>query len=116
MASWQSAVRHPLGLAGFALACVFSLIARFGPTIEYPWLMPLAATMAAVALIGGLLIASRQRSRSGTPSHNQSSSAAPAEIQITTTGDQSPAIGNANGKVSINYGASPERGDKEQQK
>ena len=61
MASWRSAVAHPLGLAGYALACVFGLLAKFGPTAQYPWLAPIAVAMAVVALIGGLLVAVLQR-------------------------------------------------------
>lgn len=99
MKSWQSAVVHPLGLAGYALACVFGLAAKFGPTVQYPWLAPSAVTMACVALIMALLITFRENSKS-SPSNNASVS-----VRQMTRGDQSPAIAGIEGPVSIDYGA-----------
>jgi hypothetical protein len=98
MASWQSAVVHPLGLAGYALACIFGLLAKFGPTAQYPWLAPVAVGMAVVALLGGLLIAFRQNGKPAKPKDGV------ATVTQTTEGDQSPAIANVTGQVSLNYG------------
>ena len=100
MASWQSVVVHPLGLAGYALACVFGLVARFGPTAQFPWLAPVAVAMAVVALLGGLLLSlQRRQPRGARPSNYESPSAATQ----TTGGHQSPAIAHVKGRVSINY-------------
>ena len=99
MTSWRSAVVHPLGLAGYALACVFGLLARFGPTVQYPWLTPLAVGMAVAALVGGLLVALRRRPRSP--------SGQPPTVQQNTQGPQSPAVANVKGPVSIDYRGRP---------
>lgn len=105
MASWRSAVVHPLGLAGYALACVFGLLVKFGPTAQYPWLAPIAVAMAVVALIGGLSVAvlkcptARAKSPQGADEPSLSMAAQ------STTGDQSPAIVSLKGPVSISYGA-----------
>jgi hypothetical protein len=97
MASWRSAVVHPLGLAGYALACVFALLARLGPTGRYPWLAPIAVAMACVALVAALVITLRRKSNSGAP---EGEAASPLQ---RTRGDQSPAIANVEGSVSIDY-------------
>ena len=101
MATWQSVVVHPLGLAGYALACVFGLLAKFGPTAQYPWLAPVAVAMAFVALVGGLLLGWRRRQKPVKAPGETSGSA--RDVAQTTTGDRSPAIANVKGDVSINY-------------
>ena len=110
MASWQSAVVHPLGLAGYALACVFGLLAKFGPTAQYPWLTPVAVAMAFVALLGGLLIGLQRKpqpkAKPVKPSDDGSG------CTQTTEGDQSPAIANVKGPVSISYGGQTPRNKK----
>ena len=68
MTNWTKAVVHPLGLAGYALACVFGVIAKYGPVEKWPWLPPVAVAMAVVALIAGLLLASRESNRTATKS------------------------------------------------
>jgi hypothetical protein len=103
--SWQSSVKHPLGLAGYALTLVFGLVARFGPTDQHPWLMPVAVSMAGVSLIGALIIASRHRSAS----HSETT---PSETKVVqeTQGDQAPAIAHVQGNVSLSYGSEPRKG------
>ena len=100
MASWRSTVVHPLGLAGYALACVFGLLARFGPNAQYPWLAPTAVAMAVVALLGGLLLALLRRTKTPKVSDGDPSR---ASVTQSTKGDKSPAIVSS-GSVSINYG------------
>lgn len=100
MTSWQSAVIHPLGLAGYALACVFGLVARFGPTDQYPWLAPSAVAMACTALVTALLITLRQKSLN---SQRSRSSPPSSPVLQKTRGVQSPAIAHTEGPVSINY-------------
>jgi hypothetical protein len=53
-------ITHPLGLTGYALALVFGLIGKFGPSNRWPWLVPAAVAMALVCVVGGLLLANRQ--------------------------------------------------------
>ena len=101
MATWQSVVVHPLGLAGYALACVFGLLAKFGPTAQYPWLTPVAVAMAFVALVGGLLLGWQRKGKPVKPSSDTSGWA--QDVTQTTLGDRSPAIANVKGDVSINY-------------
>ena len=105
MASWRSAVVHPLGLAGYALACVFGLLAKFGPTAQYAWLAPIAVAMAVVALIGGLLVAVLKRPAAKAKSPKGSDEPSLSMAAQSTTGGQSPAIVSLKGPVSINYGA-----------
>jgi hypothetical protein len=98
-------VTHPLGLAGYALALVFGLIGKLGPSDRLPWLLPSAIVLAAVSIVGGLLLARVQIGRqvakaSGKPSAAVTSTGA----RQVTTGDQSPAISGAQ-DVSITYGA-----------
>jgi hypothetical protein len=104
MASWRSAVVHPLGLAGYALACVFALFARFGPTDQYPWLMPVAVAMAVIALMGGLLIAALQKPAAKRKSSKAGDGLPLSMGEQSTTGDQSPAVVSLKGPVSISYG------------
>jgi hypothetical protein len=55
---WTKAIDTPLGLAGFALALIFGVIAKWGP--RYPkWLMPAAIILAAMTLIFALSISLR---------------------------------------------------------
>jgi hypothetical protein len=110
MASWQSAVVHPLGLAGYALACMFGLLAKFGPTTQYPWLAPVAVAMAFVALLGGLLIALRNKSKPAKPVDAGAKSA--TQATQATHGKQSPAIANVKGAVSIDYGGQASKSKK----
>jgi hypothetical protein len=103
MASWQSAVIHPLGLAGYALACVFGLLARFGPTDPYRWLTPVAVTMAVVALVGGLLISILKKPTAKEKSSKVVDGPSFSMGQQSTTGDQSAVIVSLKGPVSISY-------------
>src|SRR5947208_9467759 len=97
MASWRSAVINPLGLAGYTLACVFALLAKLGPTGQYPWLAPTAVAMACVALVAAVVITLRRKSTSR--GYNR----APFSLLQRTRGAQSPAIANVEGSVSIDY-------------
>ena len=98
-------VTHPLGLVGYALALVFGLIGRFGPSDRWPWLLPAAIALAAVSVVGGLLLARVQiQAKAAKPRGAQTASAAAGATQVTS-GDQSPAIQDA-GNVNINYGPS----------
>ena len=96
--SWQSAVRRPLGLAGYALACVFGLVAWFAPSERYPWLAPAAVAMAGVSLIVALAIALRHRSASVSRRKNEGPT-----VSQRTEGDQSPTIADVHGNVSVGY-------------
>jgi hypothetical protein len=93
-------VTHPLGLAGYALALVFGLIAKFGPSEDWPWLPPVAVGLALLCIIGGLILASRQAGAKTSP---KSSPGKPA-VEQESKGDQSPNVANSTGAVNISYG------------
>jgi len=84
MQEWTKVVTHPLGLAGFALFLVFSLLARAKRRDERRWIFPVSLVMAVFALVGGLSLAYRQGKN--TPA---------TVIQINT--DRGVNINNANG-------------------
>jgi hypothetical protein len=102
--SWVNVVTDPLGLAGFALFLVFGVLAKLSRTRGQTWLAISAVSMAAIALIGGLLL-SWQRSDIA----QQQSTMVPAfseqplgEASQTTYGEKSPAVQNIEGNVTIN--------------
>lgn len=96
-------VTHPLGLAGYALALVFGLISKLGPSDRVPWVAPAAVALAAVCIIGGLVLANGQVNKVKKTSPPAASAAA---VTQHTQGDQSPAISGTSGDVSVNYGSS----------
>jgi hypothetical protein len=119
MDGWTEIVTHPLGLAGFALFIVFSLLARMGSSGRWPWLAPAAVTMAFIALLGGLGLAFRQShqtavqekpdraagekpiSTEDSQTPGQTPPGQPTTIQQQTSGSQSPAVSNIQGDVNI---------------
>jgi len=102
-------VTHPLGLAGYALALVFGLIGKLGPSDRWPWLLPAAIALAGVSVVGGLLLAKVQlHAQAAKAPSKQTQAAASAGTTQVTTGDQSPAISGA-GDVTISYGDSKKK-------
>jgi hypothetical protein len=92
-------VTHPLGLVGYALALVFGLLGKYGPSDRWPWLLPAALAMSLLCVLGGLILASRQigaKSPNGQPTDR---------AVIQRSGDQSPNIANAAGPINIDYGS-----------
>lgn len=104
MNDWTKVVTNPLGLAGFALFLVFSVLARVKRQDERRWLSPLAMTAAFVALLGGLAIAyvhvpmppTRSAETSKAPSQQQTD-----EVKQSTRGAGSPAVQGVHGDVTI---------------
>jgi hypothetical protein len=123
---WTDVVTDPLGLAGFALFLVFSLLAlrRRGP--QERWVVVSFVLLAAVGLVGGLSLAYVKQRRpepnppaaitQPLPSQGAQSpvaipkSAGAREIRQETHGAQSPAISEVEGPVTIIQGGNP--GDK----
>jgi tetratricopeptide (TPR) repeat protein len=97
---WTKVVTNPLGLAGFALFLVFSVLARVKRHDERRWLSPLVVTAALLALLGGLTIAYVQVPKpaqtSKAPSQPQ-----PNQAQHSTSGAGSPAVQGVQGDVTI---------------
>ena len=87
-------VTHPLGLAGYALACVFAYLefSKQGP----PWFVILAGALAAVCVVGGIALAWKTGKRRG-PAQQQASG------HIETHGPQSPIVTDVRGPVKIEY-------------
>jgi hypothetical protein len=93
-------VTHPLGLAGYALALVFGLIAKFGPSEEWPWLPAAAVALALLCIVGGLILASRQ---AGAKESYKFSPGETTAVKQESKGDQSPNVANSKGAVNISY-------------
>jgi hypothetical protein len=103
-------VTHPLGLAGYALALVFGLIGKLGPSDRWPWLFPAAIALAAVSVVGGLLLARVQIQADAAKARaKQAPPSGPTTTTQVTTGDQSPAVSGTAGNVSVNYGDSKKK-------
>jgi hypothetical protein len=107
MSEWTKVVTHPLGLAGFVLFLVFGYLAKTKRRDERRWLSPVAFAIAAVALIGGLVLAYVEVSKPVPPSVQTSKPQAPTQqqtnqqIQQTSTGAGSPNVQGVQGDVTI---------------
>ena len=109
MNAWIKVLTHPLGLAGFALFLVFTLVAKAKQRSERRWLSPAAVLIALVALLGGLSLDYRQLSidTQSTPKVGTSPAQASAPLQQPvlvdqhTTGPGSPAVNGVTGDVTI---------------
>jgi hypothetical protein len=109
MTEWTKVITHPLGLAGFTLFIVFSLLIRRTTNRQPRWLKVIFTTMAFIALIGGLFLA-YERNKAETPTVPQEqtlkspqSSKEPESITIkqTTEAPNSPAVAGVKGDVKI---------------
>lgn len=107
MTPWTKVVTHPLGLAGFVLFLVFGYLARSTRRNEHRWVAPVAFTLAAAALIGGLFLAYVQVPKPLPPSVQISKPPAPVQqqtnqkVQQTSTGPGSPNVQGVQGDVTI---------------
>ncbi len=95
MEGWTEVVTEPLGLAGFALFLVFSVLSKTAGVEKYRWLPKAFIAMAVIALVGGLALAfsSARDGRSG--------GGTPATVIQSTEGDASPAIQGVEGDVRL---------------
>jgi hypothetical protein len=107
MREWTSVVTHPLGLVGFALFLVFSVLSwkrRRTPD----WVMACFILLAAVVLVGGLTLAYRNQPEAHSGKSEQRMP--PAQVHQETHGSQSPAVHGVQGNVTINQeGAAPKK-------
>jgi hypothetical protein len=103
MVEWTKVVTNPLGLAGFALFLVFGILAKVKRNDERRWLSPAAVGIAAIALIGGLLLAYAQtpRPQLNHPAANANPQQSCSDADIKTSGQGSPVVNCANGSVNI---------------
>jgi hypothetical protein len=116
---WISVVTDPLGLAGFALFLVFSVLGLKRRTPDASWMTASFIVLAAVGLMGGLGLAylrSPQTGRatsSGTsappmaqskPSASDTPSQLPGQVRQETHGSQSPTVSGVQGNVTIIQG------------
>lgn len=106
MTPWIKVVTEPLGLAGFALFLIFGYLARVKRNDRRRWLSPAAFAIAAVALIGGLVIAYTKVPKSVPPSVQTGDPRAPSQhqtnqVQQTSSGAGSPNVQGVQGDVTI---------------
>jgi prepilin signal peptidase PulO-like enzyme (type II secretory pathway) len=99
--AWTQVITNPLGLAGFALFLVFSLLAKFGLKNKPGWMVVVAFMMALIALVGGLALAWKQHS--AVDVNTESISKQTTHSKQITHGAKSPAIQNVEGDVIINF-------------
>lgn len=85
---WTQVITHPLGLAGFALALVFGIISAKGSE-QVSWLAPVAASMAVLALAGGLYLSYLDK-KPKPITDAESSSKVPAPSAATLPPSQPP--------------------------
>jgi len=121
MKEWTSVVTDPLGLAGFALFLVFSVLGLRRRTSEARWVTASFVSLAGIALVGGLGLAyvrqpnpSPKKETTPPPRWTQGEETTPSpsrqaseEVRQETRGAQSPTI-YGQGNVTIIQGAVPE--------
>lgn len=110
VSSWVNVVTDPLGLAGFALFLIFGLVAKVGSSKGQQWVAMAAVLMAVIALIGGMLLSLQSNKAVQQPVSVTSPVSQPesGEASQTTHGEQSPAVQNVDGSVTINIGSQGE--------
>jgi hypothetical protein len=110
MSEWIKVVTHPLGLSGFALFLVFVYLGRAHRS-ERRWLSPVAFVIAAIALVGGLVLAHVQVAKPAASSLQTNPPPAPTnqQVQQKTTGQGSPAVQGVQGDVTITVDQSKEK-------
>lgn len=111
---WAKVVTDPLGLAGFALALVFSLVGRFvvkKRSINANWLIPAAYALAVVCVIGGLFLAQNRQAASNVPSRKSDPGPQQPSMQIQHIQQDvsnGSAVAGVQGNVTIK-GAKPKK-------
>ncbi|MCH8313891.1 MAG: hypothetical protein IID17_13000 [Nitrospinae bacterium] len=59
LSKWTKVVTHPLGFAGFGLACISGALATWGPD-KYPWLPYLFIGLASGVVVIGVVLAFKE--------------------------------------------------------
>lgn len=98
MSEWAKAVTHPLGLVGFALFLIFSLLTARKRKELPGWKIAFLLTAAVLVLVSGLglsIIESKKPS-------NKVVSPPSVKIDQQSEGDQSPPIAVVGGQVNVN--------------
>jgi len=106
MSASVATITHPIALCAYVVAVVFGLLAkRWNSRSRRPQdrqLFYLAASVAILALAGGLFLAWRQSSRLRPAPQ-------PAPVVQSSSGSQSPNIqSSGNGSVTVHYGDTPQ--------
>jgi hypothetical protein len=108
MSPWIKVVTHPLGVAGFVLFLVFGYLARSKRRNELRWLAPAAFGIAAIALIGGLVLAYVEVPKAVPPPvQTQKRAAEPVpqqtnqQVRQSSTAEGSPNVEGVQGNVTI---------------
>jgi hypothetical protein len=97
---WTEVVSNPYGLTAFALALVFGVAGKLAAR-NRKWFLPVAITLAALVIVGGLFLAYQDvqsRSKSASTASPQEK---PREVKQETHGPNSPAVQGVGGDVII---------------
>ena len=117
---WTQVVTDPLGLAGFALALVFSALSRIvkqkrSRTNDH--LMLVAYALAASCVLGGLLLAYQRQSRRPSQNSNVSPQPTPSSptmsIGVIEQTHDGVAVAGVQGNVTVN-GSTTKQAPKQQ--
>lgn len=104
---WIEVVTEPLGLAGFALALVFTIVRAVvarTPEGRGQWIVPAGFALAALCIVGGLII-DYQRVRSEPRSSPHGAVPSATSMQIGTIKQQldgGAAVAGVQGNVTVN--------------
>jgi hypothetical protein len=109
IAPWIKVVTDPLGLAAFALFLVFTFLGRNRRSKRPTWLSPVAFGLAAVALVGGLVLAYRTKESSGQHPPSQTISS----IQQSAIGSANSNVAGVTGNVSVRVSQPSTQADNE---
>jgi hypothetical protein len=107
MAPWTKVVTDPLGLAGFALSLLFSVIAKLANKSERKWVSRTAVGAAVFTLVSCLALALLRTTRAVPQPGGKVGSVGTTTLQQTndvhqsTSGPGSPAIQGVQGNVTV---------------
>jgi len=113
MAPLTKVVTEPLGLVGFVLSLLFAYLAKLKRKDERRWLSPVAAVLAAIALLGGLAIAYSKAARapSAVPQNAGRERNQRNRVEQVSVGAGSPNVQGVQGNVSITIDQSTSKTD-----
>jgi len=108
---WITILTDPVGLTGFALFLVFTLLSKRKSKLKakQKWVTPVFIVVAIAALAGGIWFSYVQYQKGKEPSPSQvTSGSEKKQIHQHTEGPQSPAVADTNGNVTININSKDE--------
>jgi hypothetical protein len=97
IAAWTKVVTNPLGLTAFALFLVFTFLGSNRRSKKPQWLSAVAFGLAAIALVGGLIVAYLTNKSTGQRPSGQTISS----IQQSAVGSSNSNVAGVMGDVSV---------------